>query len=240
MSARSWALCVSVLFGCRAEIPSGIIACEESNDCPTGFACVADGDDAKFCVTRQLAIEEDDFDYGRVDQTNACGLVSAEPCVDACFQSDCCELGAACAEDAACTALYNCMSECGAENDECTEVCISSYPDGFDPVIDIYTCVIDCDCASSAEPPPDETQCGGFSSTKACTEACIHGSCCSLGEACENDPECDTLFACFQQCGDDTTCGSGCLSAHPDGQAELSAFLTCTDECCPDESPTPP
>lgn len=77
--------------------------------------------------------------------------------------------------------------------------------------------------------------CGSYvwSTVNAGCSACMSTSCCDALQACDSGTTCGTLVACYNACATgDTTCVSGCQTAHPDGKAGVDALLACYDASC--------
>ena len=70
---------------------------------------------------------------------------------------------------------------------------------------------------------------GGFPS-QACSQCRVmaaQGPCSSDYQACKQNPECNAIRQCHQQCGYDVACVAQCDEAHPSGQAAYQAYLGC-------------
>jgi hypothetical protein len=74
--------------------------------------------------------------------------------------------------------------------------------------------------------------CGVPWPTSACA-SCMNGQCCAPQAACAANPECLAILGCYAGCAaGDSTCASGCYSAHPKGQADVDPLDACLLGTC--------
>lgn len=75
--------------------------------------------------------------------------------------------------------------------------------------------------------------CGSGDSTgnTAC-DACLDPKCCTSINACNGNPECIAEFDCAKACNGDRECGTQCRQEHPQGDADLQAFIACVQGNC--------
>lgn len=82
------------------------------------------------------------------------------------------------------------------------------------------------------EEEPDPASCD----TSGLTDAgaiCMAENCCAQALACVDEPECDLLLHCVDDCTDDA-CASGCNESYANGIDELSSLIDCYNAWCVD------
>jgi hypothetical protein len=74
--------------------------------------------------------------------------------------------------------------------------------------------------------------CTQVQSTDPSADACMKGSCCSVIDACFDDPGCADFLACMSQCTDSNGCGcEACFGGSATASALLDDYVACMDDC---------
>ncbi|HVY47579.1 MAG TPA: hypothetical protein VHB21_16935 [Minicystis sp.] len=142
-----------------------------------------------------------------------------------------------------CGEFCNILEQCGAPGNQCHQFC-DQVPQ------DLKQCVCDIgpDCASlmmcfgqgpgqgpGPGPVTGSTMTGmgtggggGVSPQCAnCANAALGNQCASQGQDCLNNPDCQNLITCDEQCGWDPMCVNSCNAMFPDAQMVVADTLTC-------------
>jgi Kelch motif/Galactose oxidase, central domain len=82
--------------------------------------------------------------------------------------------------------------------------------------------------SADAEVYAETTLCAGTPQLGTACSDCASTNCCSEIAACNADPNCTPLYACFKNCGTDYDCLLTCASACQAGYENFKAVATCT------------
>lgn len=75
--------------------------------------------------------------------------------------------------------------------------------------------------------------CGTGDATGSATcDACLDPTCCTSITACNDNAECLAELQCAKACNGDRECGTQCRQDHPQGDADLQAFIACVQGNC--------
>lgn len=139
-----------------------------------------------------------------------------------CEDENCCDTYAACAGDADCQAIKNCLKACTDPVSQCFADCFAANPggNGKQLTLDRFAC-IDVLCAV----PCSEI-------TLPC-DFCFREKCANTLAACDVDESCYLGTLCISECGGNQTCVQGCVAQVPGPSVDiLNAFLNCSiNEC---------
>lgn len=246
---------------CEAELT----ACAGNPDCVSLNQCIqtCGGDDAciQGCaadfqggIVDLTALADCLFGDDTPQNPGACGLActatpgsctdggtdhaSCEDCQDVEFAAGgCCVTEFdACAANAACIALNNCINACA--DDACVQTCFDDNPAGVNTFTTLITCGFGDDtgsvgacgtvCVGAAPSCSD----GGpeFASCSDCqaTETGLAGCCEGEADACFNSVQCNALLDCLDLCApNDQACQGTCVQNNPAGANLLFPLSEC-------------
>lgn len=119
----------------------------------------------------------------------------------ACLEgADCKDEAAACSDDAACIELACCARNCGADDGDCFDGCVSGSFNGFSGAYLLAGCAFD-HCQEQCAFKEDLSPC----------QVCTLQTCAPDVNACRNDEQCTIYYDCLQKCDGESCvdCDSG-------------------------------
>lgn len=153
--------------------------------------------------------------------TQVCPGSSASGCAK-CEDEHCCDSYAACAADADCQAIKNCLKACTDPASQCYTDCFAANPNGNGKQLTLnrFACIdVLCgvECAEISEP----------------CDFCTRDKCANTLAACNVDEKCYIGSLCISECAGDQTCVQGCIAQVTGTSLDiLNAFLSCADNTC--------
>jgi hypothetical protein len=140
-----------------------------------------------------------------------------------CIATSCSDIWCGCANNPECSALYDCVGDCG-NDPACAQTCYTTHAAGLSDA------ALVADCAATA---CDGSCNWGGEPLDPCTK-CLYLDCSAEMNACVGDTECLAVWDCLQGCGPgQLTCHQACYDAHPSGVLPLENLLGCSNDQCP-------
>jgi hypothetical protein len=118
--------------GCAADCPAGeaTCSCRSDSTCDTGLTCSSGRCEASGTTGGTC---------GGVD--NRCSAAATTAC-GMCVARCCCDEASACANNAACSNLAKCVSNCPTSSSTCIDNCMSAFPGGTTLLANYDVCTI--------------------------------------------------------------------------------------------------
>ncbi|MFO0616886.1 MAG: hypothetical protein U0414_30100 [Polyangiaceae bacterium] len=161
----------------------------------------------------------------------ACGAIAIAPdTCDACVRRSCCAEVAACAADADCKLLHDCLATCPPGDEACRAECRAATSGAVGAAAaDLES----CEAALCA--PECKLECGGYVFPTSACATCAQASCCGPSSDCTEDRGCMALGVCERACAGDADvygCLGDCQRAYPDAVATARALGDCLADAC--------